>query len=60
MVMSKSTSHKQGLHGGEVMVYCRKCHVEFKIGVIELSRLHHPATCATCIATPPAEKSHVG
>lgn len=36
--------------GGEVTIGCRRCHAEVKIGVIELSRLHHAPLCKQCEA----------
>lgn len=33
-----------------VQTNCRKCGAEMTIGVIALSRLHHPPTCDRCLA----------
>lgn len=34
--------------GGSVTIGCRKCGNDVEIGVIELSRLHHPPLCENC------------
>lgn len=34
--------------GGTVTTLCRRCGAEVEIGVVKLSRLHHPPLCEKC------------